>query len=279
MGEYSVDIDGELYLGREPSNLENPPSNQQESVKPESTADIIAEWLTERKTNCERIAAMKTVEDREGWLDDAAGFAAAIKIIADHDRDIKALDARCAELERYQIEANECIGAIQNAIYEEAKAVALRYGCDEFYIDGSGSDEDESALSRAEFCQAIGLVEDKIAEQAKTIEQLTDNSDAVLDVSAVGHKIAEQAATIIRQRASIDLLDTLPDAHLIAEQAKTIERLKNMAVGLATSWAQAWEQTSPTDTAWKDAYDQALRDRHVIVISGIDAALKEARDQ
>ena len=64
----------------------------------------------------------------------------------------------------------------------------------------------------------------------------------------------------------------------IAEQVKTIERLKNMAVGLATSWAQAWEQTSPTDTAWKDAYDQALRDRHVIVTSGIDDALKEARD-
>ncbi len=196
MGEYSVDIDGELYLGREPSNLENPPSNQQEPVKPESTADIIAEWLTERKTNCERIAAMKTVEDREGWLDDAAGFAAAIKIIADHDRDIKALEARVQEL--------------------------------------------VSSFNAT-------VMVPKLREQAKTIEALTE---------------AITAGT-----------------EKVVEQAKTIERLKNMAVGLATSWAQAWEQTSPTDTAWKDAYDQALRDRHAILTSGIDAALKEARDQ
>jgi len=58
-------------------------SNQ--DVRRETTESIVVEWLTERLANCERIAKTKAGSDREGWLDDAAGFAAALKIVADYD--------------------------------------------------------------------------------------------------------------------------------------------------------------------------------------------------
>ncbi len=49
-------------------------------------------------------------------------------------------------------------------------------------------------------------------------------------------------------------------------QAEEIKRLKAVARRMAISWAQAWDQTSSDDMAWKDEYDQALRDRHEILL-------------
>lgn len=45
------------------------------------TAESIKKWLTERHENCLRIAGTKTGADREGWLEDASYFAAAIGLI------------------------------------------------------------------------------------------------------------------------------------------------------------------------------------------------------
>lgn len=45
------------------------------------TSESIKKWLTERHENCLRIAGTKTGADRDGWLEDASYFAAAIGLI------------------------------------------------------------------------------------------------------------------------------------------------------------------------------------------------------
>lgn len=45
------------------------------------SAPDVRTWLQARLANCRRIASEKTGSDRDGWLDDAAFFAAAVGLI------------------------------------------------------------------------------------------------------------------------------------------------------------------------------------------------------
>ena len=60
-------------------------------------------------------------------------------------------------------------------------------------------------------------------------------------------KSTEQRKAIERLQASIDLLDTLPDAHKIAEQAKTIERLRDLLERVRTHPAGSWMSAALSD--------------------------------
>lgn len=45
------------------------------------TPPLVRQWLSESLANCYRIAATKTGKDREGWLEDASYFAAAMGMV------------------------------------------------------------------------------------------------------------------------------------------------------------------------------------------------------
>lgn len=47
----------------------------------EITKCEVVEWLKERKRNCQRIAVMKSGDDKQGWLEDAEYFDEAINLI------------------------------------------------------------------------------------------------------------------------------------------------------------------------------------------------------
>lgn len=51
--------------------------------EPEGLPLPVADWLQERLDNCHRLASQKTGKDREGWMQDAAFFHAAIVALAD----------------------------------------------------------------------------------------------------------------------------------------------------------------------------------------------------
>lgn len=50
------------------------------------TLGATVRWLTERHANCLRIAKQKAGADRDGWLDDARHFAAAIAFLSPSPR-------------------------------------------------------------------------------------------------------------------------------------------------------------------------------------------------
>lgn len=45
------------------------------------TAESVKSWMVDRQANCLRIAGTKRGADRDGWLEDAAYFSAAIGLI------------------------------------------------------------------------------------------------------------------------------------------------------------------------------------------------------
>jgi len=53
----------------------------------------LSEWLAERLANCRRIAAMRTGDDRDGWLEDALYFEAAVEQQAEIERLERQLEA------------------------------------------------------------------------------------------------------------------------------------------------------------------------------------------
>lgn len=67
-----------------------------------TAADVTA-WLTERLENCHRHARTKTDKDREGWLEDAAFFAASIRLIEGESSWAKGY-AACREAQRAELE-------------------------------------------------------------------------------------------------------------------------------------------------------------------------------
>ncbi len=94
----------------------------------------------------------------------------------------------------------------------------------ESFIPTADYDRDIKALETR-----IGALESLRRADAKAQERMRERLDKYESSDwRQKEQIAEQAATIIRQRASIDLLDTLPDAHKIAEQAKTIKLLEKL---------------------------------------------------
>jgi len=47
----------------------------------------VMNWLEERRDNCRRIAAERSGNDRNGWLDDYEHFSAAIALIEARNRE------------------------------------------------------------------------------------------------------------------------------------------------------------------------------------------------
>ena len=129
------------------------------------------------------------------------------KELADYDRDIKALEDEA----RAPREGDEHYFDVFDGLVRQVIMPTIEHSGGDFesLYDGSGTESgDERDFLAAAIGQCVGFLDDRLGEKSV--------------------KIAEQAATIIRQRASIDLLDTLPDAHLIEKQAKTIIRLQGL---------------------------------------------------
>ncbi len=80
----------------------------------------------------------------------------------------------------------------------------------------------------------------------------------------------EQATTIERLHASIELLDTLPDAHLIAEQAKAIKRLRGLLSELHGQVPHTCASDAMNGMCVGCAYDNAI----TVTLAETDAALK-----
>lgn len=77
---------------------------------PARSGQELIEWLRERYDNCIRIAAQKTGEERDGWLEDAAYFNAAICALASKssaERTCKACDNTGREFIEKKTEAGD----------------------------------------------------------------------------------------------------------------------------------------------------------------------------